>query len=88
MLPGGVRPTMFTDSVTGPLGPVLPLGAVRRAIRALGFWLAVALPLAYLPLLSVASVGEDPALLLGMLSANLVALAVGHGHEPTLSRAG
>lgn len=77
---------MSTD--TGSPRPLaaVPVASARRAVRAAGFWLAVGLPLVYLPLLSVPAVGSEPSLLVGTLAVNLVALAVGHGHEPTIGR--
>ena len=86
MPPGPLDPHMSTDAALVPPARALPLAAVRRAVRALGFWLAVALPLAYLPLLSLPAVGGDPGLLAGAVGVNLVALAVGHGHEPSIGR--
>lgn len=57
--------------------------ASARAIRAVAFWAAALLPLAYLPVLgvaAVASVSPVPGLIL--LGVHAVALLVGHGHAP------
>ncbi|MDZ7701031.1 MAG: hypothetical protein U5J98_02590 [Halobacteriales archaeon] len=68
------------------LVPAVPAGAfvqARSAARAVAFWLAVALPLAYLPVVLLApAVLDDPSLLVGAVTANLAAIVVGHGYEP------
>ena len=83
---------MSTDTARGlgfPRPPRAWLGPLRAAVRATGFWLAVVLPLAYVPLLTLApGLAPDPGVLAGVLGANLFALAVGHGHEPSLGRLG
>lgn len=56
------------------------ISAVRRPVEAAAFWLGVGLPFAYLPVLAF-GIERAPLLpLLGLLAANLVALAVGHGY--------
>jgi hypothetical protein len=69
--------------------PALPRRVARpasRVVRAAGFWLAVALPIVYLPLAMLApGVLADPTVLGGVIGGNLLALAVGHDHEPGLA---
>lgn len=83
---------MFSHSVPLHLVPEVSAGALVRArsvVRGLAFWLAVALPLAYLPVVLLApAVLSDPTLLVGAVTGNLAAILVGHGHEPTLGRRG
>lgn len=80
---------MFGHMVPLRLGARDPAGAVARGcsvVRGLAFWLAVGLPLAYLPVVLIApSVLTDPTLLVWTVTGNLVALVIGHGHEPTLA---
>ncbi|NIS29012.1 MAG: hypothetical protein GWN07_02780 [Actinobacteria bacterium] len=66
-----------------PMAPAGALTRARSAARALAFWLAVALPLAYLPavLLSPGALA-DPGLVVAAVAGNLAAIVVGHGHEP------
>lgn len=54
--------------------------AVVAPIRALAFWTAVLLPLAYLPLLAGGLTGAETSVLAALLVANALALAVGHDH--------
>lgn len=66
--------------------PSLPLDLLRslwRATEALCFWLAVTLPIVYLPLVVLGpGVLVDSTILGVIVVANLLALAIGHGHEP------
>jgi hypothetical protein len=68
-------------------------GALRGALRtatgwiqwlvvAVSFWIAIALPLAYLPLLATGITGGEALLFAGLIGTNGVAFVVGHGHEP------
>lgn len=50
------------------------------APRAVAFWSAVALPLAYMPLLYEGLTGSEAVLLLGLVAVNMVAFVLGHGH--------
>lgn len=76
---------MSTDTVRRWRAPPQQLPALLRVVRATGFWLAVALPLAYLPALLLATpVFADPAVLVSAVVGNVLALVVGHGHEPNL----
>lgn len=55
---------------------------VTRGIRAAGFWLAIAIPFLYLPLLYGGLAGpRDVIAFCGLLFLNVVALVVGHGHR-------
>lgn len=55
-------------------------GAVAvRAVRAVAFWLAILLPAAVLVVASGAA-GHRPALVGGLLAANVACAVVGHGH--------
>lgn len=54
---------------------------VARALAAVCFWLAVALPLVYVPLLAAGVEPiTDPGTLAVLLAANAAALIGGHGH--------
>lgn len=59
---------------------------VRRltagGIRAVAFWAAVLLPLAYLPALHVGLVESRPGLFMALLLTNVVCAVVGHEHDP------
>lgn len=61
----------------GTLGDVL--GWARRAVSGISFWVAVVLPVAYLPLLATARV--EPAVALAGVHA--AALLLGHGYGRT-----
>ncbi|MEF8791178.1 MAG: hypothetical protein V5A61_13725 [Haloarculaceae archaeon] len=53
-----------------------------RPVRAVAFWLAVALPFAYLPMLAGGFGSETELLTFGaLLAANTVALLVGHDYQ-------
>jgi len=53
-----------------------------KPVRALGFWLAVALPFAYLPMLA-GGIGTEAEFVTfaALVAANAVALLVGHDHR-------
>lgn len=67
------------------------LARVRAGVRACvaavewaAFWVAALLPVAALPLYAALQYASfDPALVAGAAAVNLLALVVGHGHEPT-----
>lgn len=67
--------------------PQLTTAAVRRAwstARAVGFWLAVTLPFVYLPLtIPAPGIVADPTVIGAAIAGNLLALVVGHGHDPS-----
>ena len=63
----------------------LPDGSMGRLLavsRLVGFWAAVVLPLAYVPAIALLPVAADPVALSGAVGANLVAILLGHGHDP------
>jgi hypothetical protein len=51
------------------------------AVRAVAFWLAVVLPVAYLPLVADGVAGSELVPFVTLLAANVVALTVGHDHR-------
>jgi len=56
------------------------------AVRAVAFWTAVLLPLAYLPLLFAGVVGAvDPVGLVALVGVHAVAVLVGHVHDGGLA---
>lgn len=81
--------TMSTTSPSMPDAPTtdlrsrINLETVLKPVRATSFYAALALPLAYVPLLvsGLESVSQTTtfALLLGL---HVLALAAGHGHQP------
>jgi hypothetical protein len=54
---------------------------VTAPVRAMSFWVAVALPFAYLPLLWGDLSGQNAQLFLALLFANAGALLVGHDYN-------
>ncbi|MFB6191723.1 MAG: hypothetical protein ABEI11_00195 [Haloarculaceae archaeon] len=72
---------------TSPSTPTLPgtdLEPVRSLVRpfqAAAFWLAIALPFAYLPALAVGFETAPVRIFAALLVANAVALVVGHGYN-------
>lgn len=54
---------------------------VSTAVRAVAFWLAVVLPLAYLPLLADGFTGADLVPFTVVLAANVVVLTLGHEYR-------
>lgn len=59
--------------------------ALRRSVlaplRFLGFWAAVLLPLAYLPLVHGGLTGGESTVLVTMVAVNVVSLVIGHGYR-------
>jgi hypothetical protein len=53
---------------------------VTTAVRAAAFWLAVALPVAYLPLLAGGVAGNELVPFVALLATNLLALTLGHDY--------
>lgn len=51
------------------------------AIQFASFWLAVALPFAYVPLLATEMTASTAMLVTGLFCANVLALVVGHGYN-------
>jgi hypothetical protein len=78
-------PQHETDRVS-PLAR-FPQSSLRRGVqlvaaplRFVGFWLAVALPFLYLPLLVGGLSGEQPQVFVGLLGLNVLALLFGHSY--------
>ncbi|MFB6091979.1 MAG: hypothetical protein ABEK02_03090 [Haloquadratum sp.] len=66
------------------------IGTVGRAVRyglrsaeAVTFWVAIALPFVYLPLLVGGFSGGEALLFAALLGLNGVALVAGHDHDPS-----
>lgn len=58
-------------------------GTLAWGVRAVAFWLSIAIPFRYLPLLVRGFSGRDEAIaFVGLLLANVTALDVGHRHRP------
>jgi len=57
------------------------VAAVAAPLRFVAFWLAVALPFLYLPLLATGLDGARPTVFVGLLLVNVVALVLGHDHH-------
>jgi hypothetical protein len=53
---------------------------VATPVRFVAFWLAIALPFLYVPLLYGGLTGEQTTVFGSLLALNAVALLVGHGH--------
>lgn len=53
---------------------------LARPIRCLGFWLSIALPLVYLPLLAGGLTGSQTVTFPALLGLHLLALYVGHDY--------
>ena len=58
-----------------------PVAYLAIPVRFVAFWIAVALPFLYLPLLVGGLQGSEPAVFAALLAVNLVALVVGHGYR-------
>jgi uncharacterized RDD family membrane protein YckC len=56
------------------------LDRVAQAVRAVAFWAAVVLPLAYLPLLGGGIAGGESVPFLALLATNVLALTLGHDY--------
>jgi hypothetical protein len=56
------------------------LETLTAPLRFLGFWIAVALPFLYLPLLAGGLEGQQATVFVGLLFVNVVALVLGHEH--------
>ena len=69
-------------------GPPMGTGALRRwtlpAIRQAAFWLAVLLPVAYIPLLVDGLEGPRLGLFVVLASINLLAVILGADHTPNV----
>lgn len=69
----------FTTGLDGEAAATLR-HAVVEPLRALSFWTAVLLPLAYLPLVANGLGPGETTVLLVLVVANAAALVLGHGH--------
>lgn len=58
------------------------VGQLRAGLERVAFWLAVVLPLVSVTYLLFGGLADGGAVLAGLLSANLLALVVGHRHDP------
>ena len=77
------NPSNWIDEETTAMRTAVRVGSTAvRPVRAAAFWLAVALPFAYLPMLA-GGIGSETELLtfLALIAANAVALLVGHDHR-------
>lgn len=88
----GGRHPLYDQTVMSTMSPSAPntvLEAVReqfgavlvRSMEAVAFWLAVALPFLYLPLLANGISGQEALVFVGLLVVNVVALVAGHGYH-------
>ncbi len=71
--PTSLKATLRALPVTGRTAAVAP-------VRAAAFYVAIALPLVYLPLLAGGVTADRFAILLGLLLANAAALVLGHDY--------
>lgn len=65
-----------TDALPGSAALAL------ASVRASAFWAAVALPVAYLPLVATGAVWDLPVVFCALLMLNAVAFVAGHGYDP------
>lgn len=65
---------------------VLVSDCALTAVCGVAFWIAVLLPLAYLPLLLAGPPGVNPVMFGQLLTVNVVALVVGQFYEGTAGR--
>jgi len=56
-------------------------GLALRPVRAVAFWTAAVLPLAYLPLLATGFVAANPGAFAALVAVNAVAFVAGHDHN-------
>jgi len=79
---GSERARRVRDAIRSPAaGLSKPVAYLARPIRFVAFWVAVALPFLYLPLLVGGLEGSEPIAFGALLAANVVALVVGHGYR-------
>ncbi|MFB6161664.1 MAG: hypothetical protein ABEJ61_10905 [Haloferacaceae archaeon] len=71
-----------TETLPAPRHLHALLAALVALVRAVAFWVAALVPLAYLPLLATGVVAEHPLGFLGVAAANGLAFVVGHAHDP------
>jgi len=74
--------TIRSDRTTAPSVPARLLRTTLRTVTAIAFWLAVALPFCYLPLLATGLDSATTQSAFGVLLAlNAVCLVFGHAHN-------
>ena len=79
---GSERVRRLRDAVASPPATVpKPVAYLAVPVRFVAFWIAVALPFLYLPLLAGGLRGSEPTVLVALLAVNLGALVIGHGHR-------
>ncbi|MGM0605118.1 MAG: hypothetical protein ACQETB_05540 [Halobacteriota archaeon] len=72
---------MSTSSVPVRLRRVLTrFATILNHTRAIAFWLAIALPFGYLPLLAIDSVTLHPLVLVALIGLHVVTLVLGHDY--------
>lgn len=64
------------------LSPARPARSFLGGVRRLAFWLSIALPAGYVPLLAAGLDDRTSTLLGALVVCNLVCLLVGHDHSP------
>jgi hypothetical protein len=64
-----------------PAGLSTPIAYLAAPVRFVAFWVAVALPFLYLPLLVGGLDGSQPVAFAALLATNAVALFVGHSYR-------
>lgn len=81
-VPQSLEPSIERDALGRPIElAAAAVDAGRRGMAAVSFWLAIALPIAYPPLLAGGLTGSDGSLFVVLLAANALALLGGHGHR-------
>lgn len=83
------HPTLRTDAAEATVDERVRtlLGTARdqvlKPLRVVGFWSAVALPFLYVPLVAAGLESTaELSVFLTLLTANVVAIALGHSHSP------
>lgn len=56
------------------------IGQVAEHLQAVAFWLAVLMPIAFIPALQTGVFTENPLFVVGLLTFNVVCAVVGHGY--------
>jgi hypothetical protein len=82
------RSDMMLGTMSTSTRPPVWVEALRRwtvpALRQAAFWLAVLLPIAYIPLLLEGLEGARMGLFVVLAALNLLAIVVGSDHTPTV----
>lgn len=75
-------PASGAEEANDPDRPLVPTSPISTPLSALSFWLAIALPAVYLPLLFTGlSTVADLVTFLGLFAAHVVALLGGRSHR-------